>query len=153
MIKSKLVWLFVELRNTLRPLAVIAAEFQTTSGLHRMQGWFNGILNQDSRNLSVIITSTVQRSRNAWDKKLLLIRNTHTSQCFGKPLFFLVPVLTKFWSDFCAFSFFFVKTQRIRNKPSNFTNFFKLSIIYKQSKSAKNVILSMFKQNLFNLPC
>ena len=40
-----------------------------------------------------------------------------------------------------AFAFsYFVKTQRIRNKPSNFTNFFKLSIIEywnSQSKSAK----------------
>ena len=35
---------------------------------------FNGILIEDSRNLSVIITS-VQQSRNASDKKLLL-RNT-----------------------------------------------------------------------------
>ena len=43
------------------------------------------------------------------------------AQCSGKPLFFPVPVLTNFWPP----KIFFVKTQRIRNKPSNFTNFFK----------------------------
>ena len=43
---------------------------------------------------------------------------TH-AQCSGKPLFFPVPVLTNFWPP----RIFFVKTQRIRNKPSNFTNF------------------------------
>ena len=41
------------------------------------------------------------------------------AQCSGKPLFFRVPVLTNFWPP----RFFFVKTQQIRNKPSNFTNF------------------------------
>ena len=41
------------------------------------------------------------------------------AQCSGKPLFFPVPVLTNFWPP----RIFFVKTQRIRNKPSNFTNF------------------------------
>ena len=41
------------------------------------------------------------------------------AQCSGKPLFFPVPVLTNSASQ----KFFFVKTQRIRNKPSNFTNF------------------------------
>ena len=49
MIKCKLVWLFVELRNTLRlaflrPLAVTAAKFQTTSDLHRMQAWVEACL-------------------------------------------------------------------------------------------------------------
>ena len=44
---------------------------------------------------------------------------TTIAQCSGKPLFFPVPVLTNFWSP----RIFFVKTQRIRNKPSNFTNF------------------------------
>ena len=29
-----------------------------------------------------------------------------SAQCFGKPLFFPVLILTNFWSDFCAFSFF-----------------------------------------------
>ena len=41
------------------------------------------------------------------------------AQCSGKPLFFPVPILTNFWPP----RFFFVKTQQIRNKPSNFTNF------------------------------
>ena len=43
----------------------------------------------------------------------------NNAQCSGKPLFFPVPVLTNFWPP----RIFFVKTQRIRNKPSNFTNF------------------------------
>ena len=43
-----------------------------------------------------------------------------SAQCSGKPLFFPVPVLTNFWPP----RIFFVKTQQIRNKPSNFTIFF-----------------------------
>ena len=66
-------------------------------------------------------------------------RGVINAQCSGKLLFFPVPVLTNFWSP----RIFFVKTQRIRNKPSNFTKFFKLSIIYftqkRQSKSAKKI--------------
>ena len=43
----------------------------------------------------------------------------YNAQCSGKPLFFPVPILTKFWPPRISF----VKTQQIRNKPSNFTNF------------------------------
>ena len=47
-------------------------------------------------------------------------RNTiGNAQCSGKSLFFPVPVLTNSASQ----KFFFVKTQRIRNKPSNFIIF------------------------------
>ena len=46
----------------------------------------------------------------------------HIAHCSGKPIFFPVPILTNFW-PFFAPSVFFVKTQRIRSKPSNFTNF------------------------------
>ena len=75
------------------------------------------------------------------------------AQCSGKPLFFPVPVLTNFWPP----RIFFVKTQRIRNKPSNFTNFllYNQIILHKRGnqKVQKNIILSMFEQKLFNFPC
>ena len=51
--------------------------------------------------------------------RFALILKIANAQCSGKPLFFPVPVLTDFWPP----RIFFVKTQRIRNKPSNFTNF------------------------------
>ena len=76
-----------------------------------------------------------------------------TAQCSRKPLFFPVPVLTNFWPP----RIFFVKTQRIRNKPSNFTNFllYNQMILHKRGneKVQKNIILSMFEQKFFNLPC
>ena len=56
-----------------------------------------------------------------WVSGLLIMSNRkYTAQCSGKPLFFPVPVLTNFRP---SLSVFFVKTQWIRNKPSNFTNF------------------------------
>ena len=79
----------------------------------------------------------------------------HTiAKCSRKPLFFPVPVLTNFRP---SLSVFFVKTQWIRNKPSNFTNFllYNQMILHKRGneKVQKNIILSMFEQKLFNLPC
>ena len=44
------------------------------------------------------------------------------AHCSGEPIFFPVPILTNF-RPFFAPSVFFVKTQWIRSKPSNFTNF------------------------------
>jgi hypothetical protein len=59
--------------------------------------------------------------------------------------------------DSICFRFHFQETLRIRNKPSNFTNFFKYNqiILHKRGtrKVQKNIILSMFEQKLFNLPC
>ena len=76
-----------------------------------------------------------------------------STKCSRKPLFCPVPVLTNFWPP----RIFFVKTQRIRNKPSNFTNFLSYNqiILHKRGnrKVQKNIILSMFEQKLFNLPC
>ena len=41
-----------------------------------------------------------------------------SAQCFGKPLFFPVLILTYFWSDFCAFSFLSWKRNRLGINPA-----------------------------------
>ena len=65
-----------------------------------------------------------------------------SAQCSRKPLFFPVPVLTNFWP---LLSVFFVKTQRIRNKPSIFTNF----LLYRVGNKFSDTLNVPFVSNWF----
>ena len=56
------------------------------------------------------------------------------AQFSGKPLFFPVPVLTNFWPP----KIIFMKTQRIRNKPSNYTIFLQTLDIRNQRVQKKH---------------
>ena len=80
---------------------------------------FQNFLNQAKHRQNILISLCVLYKCTLFRKAFIL-----SGSCLNK-------------SSAFAFSFF-VKTQRIRNKPSNFTNFF---------------ISSMFEQKLFNLPC
>ena len=64
--------------------------------------------NLDTKTYEAIMVSDPEKVSNFSVQKKLICMTIMCSnaQCFGKPLFFPVPVLTNFWSDFCSFSFF-----------------------------------------------
>ena len=102
--------------NSSTPWTFFAPDFSTSYVGSKSQGW------QILQSLGSKHFSTQSTSKSIQDRSIfysIFPKQYDNTQCSRKPLFFLVPVLTNFWPP----RIFFVKTQRIRNKPGNFTNF------------------------------